>query len=467
MLIKTFLVQPFYIPSESMEKTLHGCPGCAGDRILVNKPIYDFRDPHPGDIVVFHAPPGWDDEPSTLPPATRSLRRLRGFGQLVGVVPPDEKDPRQAGHRDRRADRPVLRRAGTSRVSDTGPNGPWRSLTSPTSLDGQDSSGLRPGHRARGPALGDGRPPHDSADSRYHCSARRPRPVRPHAQHRADRHGDREGGRHRLAASRWRTLGTPATFESAAAGAAGAALPLGSRPGVTGPSAAVALATPPPMSGARIGRTGARMILFDDRDRVLLIEEVGSDPSGDWHHWLTRVAASSPVSPLLPRPPAVVEEETGVRLVLPPDAQPLGRQRRTWSWQGVTYDQTDHLFAARVSRSFAARPLGLTAMEQQTVVGARWWTIRRAAGQRRPSFRRRRRAGVADRRGRGCRRPRYRPAGRVIVVDPSGAVLLVNVRPDPNAPGTNWITPGGGCEDGETSGRRRGPGAGGGDRHHR
>ena len=40
ILVKTFLVQPFYIPSESMEKTLHGCPGCSGDRILVNKPIY-------------------------------------------------------------------------------------------------------------------------------------------------------------------------------------------------------------------------------------------------------------------------------------------------------------------------------------------------------------------------------------------------------------------------------------------
>src|SRR5262249_20134973 len=37
VLIKTFLIQPFYIPSESMEKTLHGCPGCSGDRVLVNK----------------------------------------------------------------------------------------------------------------------------------------------------------------------------------------------------------------------------------------------------------------------------------------------------------------------------------------------------------------------------------------------------------------------------------------------
>ena len=78
MLIKTFLVQPFYIPSESMEKTLHGCTGCAGDRILVNKPIYHLRDPHPGDIVVFKAPDGWDNEPIQPSPPTRSSRPCTG-----------------------------------------------------------------------------------------------------------------------------------------------------------------------------------------------------------------------------------------------------------------------------------------------------------------------------------------------------------------------------------------------------
>ena len=86
ILVKTFVVQPFYIPSESMEKTLHGCQGCHGDRILVNKVIFDFRDPHPGDIVVFHAPKGWE-EPSTKPPSNVIFREIRGFGQLVGFVP--------------------------------------------------------------------------------------------------------------------------------------------------------------------------------------------------------------------------------------------------------------------------------------------------------------------------------------------------------------------------------------------
>jgi len=55
LLIKTFLLQAFYIPSASMEPTLHGCTGCSGDRVLVNKLAYRFRDPRRGEIVVFVA----------------------------------------------------------------------------------------------------------------------------------------------------------------------------------------------------------------------------------------------------------------------------------------------------------------------------------------------------------------------------------------------------------------------------
>ncbi len=51
-LLRPFVIQAFYIPSGSMEPTLQ-----QGDRILVNKFIYFFRDPAPGDIVVFNAPP--------------------------------------------------------------------------------------------------------------------------------------------------------------------------------------------------------------------------------------------------------------------------------------------------------------------------------------------------------------------------------------------------------------------------
>lgn len=49
--IKTYVVQPFLIPSGSMERTL-----LVGDRVLVNKFIYRMRTPHAGDVVVFLSP---------------------------------------------------------------------------------------------------------------------------------------------------------------------------------------------------------------------------------------------------------------------------------------------------------------------------------------------------------------------------------------------------------------------------
>jgi signal peptidase I len=55
-LIKSFVVQPFYIPSGSMEPTLY-----PGDRVLVNKFLYDFREPSKTDVIVF-LPPGSDDK---------------------------------------------------------------------------------------------------------------------------------------------------------------------------------------------------------------------------------------------------------------------------------------------------------------------------------------------------------------------------------------------------------------------
>jgi signal peptidase I len=59
MLIRAFLLQAFFIPSGSMEPTLHGCPGCAGDRVLVSKLVDYVGGVHRGDIVTFRDPGGW------------------------------------------------------------------------------------------------------------------------------------------------------------------------------------------------------------------------------------------------------------------------------------------------------------------------------------------------------------------------------------------------------------------------
>jgi len=51
-LLRTYVVQSFYIPSPSMVPTLQ-----VGDRIMVNKLSYDFHGVHRGDVVVFKRPP--------------------------------------------------------------------------------------------------------------------------------------------------------------------------------------------------------------------------------------------------------------------------------------------------------------------------------------------------------------------------------------------------------------------------
>jgi signal peptidase I len=93
LLVKTFLVQAFFIPSGSMETTLHGCPGCTGDRVLVNKVPYWFGgEPEPGDIVVFQGPDTWAPEVSIAPPSNWFTGGLLWLGRAVGVAPPSEDD---------------------------------------------------------------------------------------------------------------------------------------------------------------------------------------------------------------------------------------------------------------------------------------------------------------------------------------------------------------------------------------
>jgi signal peptidase I len=61
--LKAWVVNPYRIPSASMEPTLHcgrptnGCEASSSDRVLANRVIYHFRDPRRKEIVVFNAPP--------------------------------------------------------------------------------------------------------------------------------------------------------------------------------------------------------------------------------------------------------------------------------------------------------------------------------------------------------------------------------------------------------------------------
>ncbi|SNR43145.1 signal peptidase I [Blastococcus mobilis] len=92
LVVKTFFVQAFFIPSGSMEQTLHGCAGCTGDRVLVNKVPYWFGEPEPGDVVVFKGPDTWTPEIAVAQPENWVTGALLWLGRAVGVAPPGEDD---------------------------------------------------------------------------------------------------------------------------------------------------------------------------------------------------------------------------------------------------------------------------------------------------------------------------------------------------------------------------------------
>lgn len=58
LLLRTWVVQPYYIPSASMEPTLHGCDNCNDDHVLVDKVSYRAHGVRVQDIVVFTRPKG-------------------------------------------------------------------------------------------------------------------------------------------------------------------------------------------------------------------------------------------------------------------------------------------------------------------------------------------------------------------------------------------------------------------------
>ncbi|WIM95447.1 signal peptidase I [Actinoplanes oblitus] len=87
VLIRTFLVQAFYIPSGSMQKTLE-----LKDRVLVNKVVYDMRDPLRGEIVVFRGTDNWAPETTEPVSNTFGAKLGRTIGDLVGVSRPGERD---------------------------------------------------------------------------------------------------------------------------------------------------------------------------------------------------------------------------------------------------------------------------------------------------------------------------------------------------------------------------------------
>jgi signal peptidase I len=82
LLIKSTLVQAFWIPTGSMEPTL-----IPGDRVIVAKVPYYFHDPQRGDIIVFEEP-----DPAKAPERGVWGAFTHWLGQGLGFSPPDNPD---------------------------------------------------------------------------------------------------------------------------------------------------------------------------------------------------------------------------------------------------------------------------------------------------------------------------------------------------------------------------------------
>jgi signal peptidase I len=83
VLVRTFLIQAFYVPSASMEDTLQ-----ENDRIIVSKVSTQFTGVNRGNVIVFHDPGGWLGEGFPNPYDTPVGRVL----QAIGIVPANSRN---------------------------------------------------------------------------------------------------------------------------------------------------------------------------------------------------------------------------------------------------------------------------------------------------------------------------------------------------------------------------------------
>ncbi|MCX5086618.1 signal peptidase I [Streptomyces sp. NPDC056121] len=88
LVLKTFLVQAFVIPSGSMEQTIR-----IGDRVLVDKftPWFGAK-PHRGDVVVFKDPGKWlEQEQGTKKDAPVGVKQVKEGLTWIGLLPSDDE----------------------------------------------------------------------------------------------------------------------------------------------------------------------------------------------------------------------------------------------------------------------------------------------------------------------------------------------------------------------------------------
>jgi signal peptidase I len=157
LLVKTFLVRSFFIPSGSMETTL-----MIDDRIIVNELVPDVIPLQRGDVVVFQDPGNWLGTPEVV--ARTPIQQVGDFFlSSFGVIAPDSKQ-----HLVKRvigiAGDHIVCRDAASKLQINGVEVTEPYLNKGVSPCGREFDITVPAHSIW--AMGDNRD--NSADSRYH-----------------------------------------------------------------------------------------------------------------------------------------------------------------------------------------------------------------------------------------------------------------------------------------------------------
>ncbi|QII06415.1 NUDIX domain-containing protein [Rhodococcoides fascians A25f] len=119
-------------------------------------------------------------------------------------------------------------------------------------------------------------------------------------------------------------------------------------------------------------RTSARVVLLDERGRVLLLR--GHDPTvPDTFFWFTIGGAVEKGESLRDAAVREVHEETGLRVAAADLRGPLWRRVATFPFNG-TLIRSEELFFAHRTQEFEPESAGFTDFERRTVTGHQWCT---------------------------------------------------------------------------------------------
>lgn len=126
-----------------------------------------------------------------------------------------------------------------------------------------------------------------------------------------------------------------------------------------------------PADRRRVRRSTVRVLVLDDRERVLLLGD--SDPGTGARWWITPGGGIEPGESELDAVVRELAEETGLQVA---GADVLGPLARRWVWHGYSdqvVEQHDTFYAIRVP-TFTVDLSGITDEEQVTLHGVHWWT---------------------------------------------------------------------------------------------